>query len=107
MTRRFNEAFARRDVDAIMALMTDDAVFESTEPPDGRRHEGQRAIRAEWERLFAAAPGASFRFADGILTGDRAVYRWRYDWGDGHVSGVDLLRVRDGKIAEKLSFVKG
>ena len=27
---RFNEAFNRHDVDAVMAAMTDDCVFEST-----------------------------------------------------------------------------
>jgi hypothetical protein len=38
--------------------------------------------------------------------------RWRHRWIDqagtrGHVRGVDLFRVRDGKVAEKLSYVKG
>ena len=38
--------------------------------------------------------------------------RWRYMWGteasqQDHVRGVDVYRVRDGKIAEKLSYVKG
>jgi hypothetical protein len=33
--------------------------------------------------------------------------RWRYDWGDGHVRGVDVIRVRDGQIAESLAYVKG
>ena len=33
---RFNAAFNRHDVDAIMALMTEDVVFENTSPaPDG------------------------------------------------------------------------
>jgi hypothetical protein len=35
------------------------------------------------------------------------VQRWRYSWGSGHVRGVDLLSFRDGKVAEKLSYVKG
>ena len=35
------------------------------------------------------------------------VARWRYDYGDGHVRGVDLFTVRDGLVAEKLSYVKG
>ena len=37
---RFNDAFNRHDVDAVMAAMTDDCVFESTSPPLGERHEG-------------------------------------------------------------------
>jgi hypothetical protein len=46
-----------------------------------------------------------------FAAGDRCVVRWRYDWvreGEaGHVRGVDLFRVREGKVAEKLSYVKG
>ncbi len=104
----FGEAFNSRDVDRIMALMTDDVVFESTGPaPDGERHEGQAAVRAMWERLFADAPDALFHEEETFGSGDRWVFRWRYDWGGGHVRGVDLLTVRDGKIAAKLSYVKG
>ena len=29
------------------------------------------------------------------------------DGTPGHVRGVDVFRVRDGKVAEKLSYVKG
>ncbi len=43
---------------------------------------------------------------------DRATVRWIYSWTDstgnaGHIRGVDVFRVRDGKVAEKLSYVKG
>ena len=37
----------------------------------------------------------------------RATVRWRYSWGDGSIRGVDIFRVQDGKVAEKLSYVKG
>jgi ketosteroid isomerase-like protein len=105
---RFNEAFNRHDVDAIMALMTDDVVFENTAPaPDGERHEGQAAVRAFWDRFFAASPDAHFATEELAAGGDRAVFRWRYAWGNGHVRGVDIFRVEDGKVAEKLSYVKG
>ena len=105
---RFNEAFNRHDIDAIMALMTDDVVFENTSPgPDGERHEGQAAVRAAWEGFFAASPNAHFETEELFAAGDRAVFRWRYSWGDGHVRGIDLFQVRDGKVAEKLSYVKG
>jgi hypothetical protein len=38
--------------------------------------------------------------------------RWVYTWTDadgseGRIKGVDVLRVRDGKVAEKLAYVKG
>jgi ketosteroid isomerase-like protein len=105
---RFNEAFNRHDVDAVMALMTDDCVFESTSPqPDGQRHEGQTAVRAAWEDLFRSAPNATFEGEEVFAIDDRCVVRWRYSFTGGHIRGVDVMRVHDGKVAEKLSYVKG
>jgi ketosteroid isomerase-like protein len=108
----FNAAFNRHDVDAIMALMTDDCVFENTRPaPDGTRYEGQAAVRAFWEQFFARSPQARFEFEDMFAAGNRCVVSWTYFWVKnevpGRVRGVDLFRLRDGKIAEKLSYVKG
>lgn len=110
---RFSSAFAKGDVDAIMALMTDDCVFESTGPaPDGVRHEGSAAVRGVWEELFGQTSGATFTEEESFVCADRAVLRWRYTWSEpdgspAHVRGVDLIRLRDGKVAEKLSYVKG
>jgi ketosteroid isomerase-like protein len=109
---RFNEAFNAHDVDAVMACMTDDAVFESTTPPAGDRHEGAAAVRVAWESFFAASPSAHFDAEEVIATGDRCIVRWVYSWTDddgtkGSIHGVDVLRVRDGKVAEKLAYVKG
>ncbi len=111
---RFNEAFNRHDVAGVMAAMTDDCVFESTGPqPDGVRFEGQAAVREVWEGFFRSSPNASFETEDMFAAGDRCVVRWLYRWAvdspgePGHVRGVDIFRVRDGKVAEKLSYVKG
>jgi ketosteroid isomerase-like protein len=104
---RFGAAFDRRDVDEIMAAMTQDCVFESTAPPDGKRFEGHSAVRSVWEELFASSPGARFVSEELFVSGDRAIERWRYEWADGHVRGVDVFRIRDGLVAEKLSYVKG
>jgi uncharacterized protein (TIGR03086 family) len=108
---RFNAAFGRGDVDAIMACMTEDCVFESTGPaPDGQRHEGAAAVRAVWEQLFGGTPDPRFSEEESFVTGNRAVLRWRFDWGGdapGHVRGIDVMRLRDGKVSEKLSYVKG
>lgn len=103
----FQSAFDAHDVDGAMTLMTDDCVFEDTAPPDGHRHVGTDAVRACWEELFQDAPDATFETEETITSGDRVVVRWRYTWGDGHVRGVDVFRVRDGLVAEKLSYVKG
>lgn len=110
---RFSAAFGAGDVDAIMGLMTDDCVFEATSPaPDGQRHEGAEAVRAVWRELFDGTVDPSFTEEESFLCEDRGVLRWRFDWTDpdgspGHVRGVDVLRFRDGKVAEKLSYVKG
>ncbi|GAC1476002.1 MAG: nuclear transport factor 2 family protein [Candidatus Dormibacteraceae bacterium] len=104
----FNEAFGRHDVDAVMALMTDDCIFENTLPtPDGERHVGHRDVRKFWEKFFRESPNAKFATEEMVVAGDRAAVRWRFDWGDGHIRGIDLFKVRDGKVAEKLSYVKG
>lgn len=110
---RFNEAFNRHDIDAIMENMTDDCVFENTSPaPHGECHEGQRAVRAFWERMFQETPTAHFEAEDMVSSGDRCTVLWRYTYtsSDGkrhHIRGVDIFRVRNGKVAEKLSYVKG
>jgi ketosteroid isomerase-like protein len=108
----FNAAFGRHDVDGIMARMTADCVFENTlPPPDGARHVGQDAVRAFWTEFFAANPSARFETEETIVSGDRAIQLWVFRWdgreGPGHVRGVDVFRVRDGLVAEKLAYVKG
>lgn len=104
---RFQKAFDAQDLDAIMAAMTPDCVFEDTSPPDGVRHVGTEAVRAAWTALFTASPHGVFTTEEMIVAGDRVVARWRYSWGDGHVRGVDVFTVRDGLVAEKRAYVKG
>jgi ketosteroid isomerase-like protein len=109
----FSAAFGSGDVDAIMGLMTDDCVFESTGPaPDGVRRVGAADVRAVWEDLFGQTGGAVFAEEESFAAADRGVLRWRFTWvaadgTPGHVRGVDVLRFRDGLVAEKLSYVKG
>ena len=91
-----------------MALMTDDCVFETTwPPPAGERVVGQPAVRAFWERFFGQSPEATIDIEELFACDDRATMRWLYRWDGGHVRGVDVYRLRDGKVAEKLSYVKG
>jgi ketosteroid isomerase-like protein len=109
----FSAAFGAGDVDAIMALMSDDCVFEATGPaPDGVRHEGAAAVRAVWEDLFGGTRDALFAEEESFVAGDRGVLRWRFSWTEpdgspGHVRGVDVLTFRDGRVSAKRSYVKG
>jgi uncharacterized protein (TIGR02246 family) len=112
LVRRADEAVNAHAVDAFLALMTDDIVWETTTPPDGERFEGKAAVRAAGEGFFKSSPNARFETEEVVALGDRAFVRWNYHWIDedgkaGHVRGVDVYRIRDGKIAEICSYVKG
>ncbi len=111
--KRFGDAFNRHDVDGIMALMTEDCVFEHITPaPDGERLEGQEAVRGAWEQLFSTFHNVVFEEEETFATEDRCISRWTFRWEDkdgnpGHLRGVDIYQVRDGKVAVKLAYVKG
>jgi ketosteroid isomerase-like protein len=103
----FNAAWNAHDLDAALELCTDDAVFESTDPaPDGRRIVGRAAVGEQWRPIFEQTH-ARFDIEEMFAAGDRVIQRWRYEWGDGHIRGVDIITVRDGCVAAKLSYVKG
>ncbi len=108
----FNVAFNRHDVDAVMNAMTEDCVFENTNPmPDGTRLAGAVAVREYWSKFFAANPGAYFEAEEIFDAGNRCVVRWIYrktkDGKPWHLRGVDVFKVANGKVAEKLAYVKG
>ena len=110
--RRMEDAIERRDADAFMACCTDDVVWETTSPPDGDRLEGQIAVRAGIEEFLRGSQEPKFETEYVAALGDDAFLRWRYTWKnpdgtEGHVRGVDVIRVRDGKISEMLAYVKG
>lgn len=109
---RLNDAVNAGDVKAVLAAMTEDCVFESTLPPDGDRYEGHDEVGAFFRRLFASARQRKFDAEEVFTAGDRAVVLCTHTWVDldghsGHVRSVDIFRVHDGKVAEKLSYVKG
>jgi ketosteroid isomerase-like protein len=105
---RFNAALERRDIEGMLAQMTPDTVFENTSPaPDGTRLQGIAAMRAFFTDFFETNPQARFDVEEQFVAGEHCVVRWRYDWGAGHVRGVDVHLVREGLIAETRAYVKG
>ena len=104
---RFNAAWNAHDLAAAIALTSEDCVFEATFPgPDGERSTGHAAVRAAWKPIFDDER-SHFTVEESFVAGDRLVQRWRFDWGDGHVRGIDLITVRNGLVTEKLAYVKG
>jgi uncharacterized protein (TIGR02246 family) len=104
----FNEAFNRRDVEAVLGLMTDDAVFENT---SGGRFEGREAVGAVLTRAFELMSRGRFDTEEMFAAGDRCTVLWTYRFDSeeperGQVRRVDVFRLRDGLVAEKFSYVK-
>jgi ketosteroid isomerase-like protein len=107
VVEEFGVAWAAHDLDATLALVTDDCVFDATGPaPDGIRHVGRDAVREAWQAIFDDT-STTFENEQTFAAGDRVVQLWRYDFDGGHIRGIDVFTVRGGKIAEKLSYVKG
>jgi ketosteroid isomerase-like protein len=103
----FGAAWANHDLDAAIALIADDCLFDNTDPaPDGTKYVGHAAIRKAWAPIFEDT-ASRFEPEETFAAGDRVIQLWRYTWSGGHVRGVDVLRVSNGKVAEKLSYVKG
>ena len=109
----FGEAWNRHDVDAIMAAMTDDCVFDVTAGPEacGKRYEGRERVRQAVARVFSIWPDAHFGQARHFACGDRGVSEWvftgtRTDGTRTEVNGCDVFTFRDGKVLRKDSYFK-
>lgn len=106
-----NAAFNRHDVDRMMQLMSEDCVLETAGPaPDGSRYSGKREITSHWQEFFQRLPEAHNDIEEVFSFGDRCVMRWRFFPGVGgdksYVRGVDIVRVKDGRINEVLIYRK-
>ena len=106
---QYNDAFRLHDPSLLDDLVADECVIEDTSPaPDGVRHEGGRACLARWSEL-AGNPALSFSTEPEEVHGDLAVAPWVLRWGGGErdwVRGVNLIRIRGGRIIEARGYVK-
>lgn len=113
LLQAFADAFNRHDLEALMAMMTDDCVFDASagDSVDGERHRGPQAVGAAFAAVFAQYPDAQWRDARHFVAGDRAVSEWtftgtRQDGKRVEVRGCDVFTLRQGRIAIKDSFRK-
>jgi ketosteroid isomerase-like protein len=105
---QFNEAFNNHDVAGMMNLMSEDCLFENTTPaPDGTVYSGKEAVTQFWQDFFRESPQAHIDIEEIFGMGNCCIMRWKYSWGAGHVRGIDIFKVEEGLITEKLSYVKG
>ncbi|MCP9628325.1 nuclear transport factor 2 family protein [Rhodopseudomonas palustris] len=106
-------AFNRHDGAGVMAVMTDDIVFDAAAGPEacGRRITGAADVRAAFETTFATFPDVSWECTRHAVFGDRGISEWifRATAKDGsriEAEGVDLFGFRGDKIVSKSAFRK-
>lgn len=107
------DAFNRHDIDGVMKHFAEDCVFDTVAGPEvhGTRHEGAAAIARAFEGVWQAMADAHWAQRGHFVHGDRAVSEWTFSGtaADGsriEAQGVDLFRVRDGRIVHKQAFRK-
>lgn len=107
------EAFNAHDAEKVVALMTEDCIFEAAAGPEifGARHVGRAAVKAAFEAVWAGLPDVSWNVTGHFVAGDRAVSEWifratRADGARIEVQGCDLFTLRDGRISMKQAFRK-
>ena len=110
---RVLDGFNRHDLDAILALFTDDCEFVSPRGPDpwGRRFEGRAAVAEGLAARFSGIPDVSYQGHADFVSGERGASEWtlRGTTVDGErleVRGCDLWTFRGDEILVKDSFWK-
>jgi ketosteroid isomerase-like protein len=109
----FAQAFNRHDLDGVMSRMTDDCVFLTAAgpEPEGHRIAGQAAVRAAFAKAIADMPDVQWNNPVHTIDGDQAMTEWRFtctnpDGSKKDVEGLDVFRLKDGKIWTKSTFRK-
>lgn len=111
--REVASAFDRHDIDAIMAHVADDAVFDAPRGDErwGTRFAGAEAIRDAFLGRFRGIPDVRYTSDEHFVDGDRGASEWTLT-GTGtdgtrfDIRGCDLWVFRGDKIVRKDSFWK-
>jgi ketosteroid isomerase-like protein len=104
---RYGKAWAAYDLDAVMALHTEDSVFQ-IHGDNGVEAVGAAAVRTAFEEALARSPDLRFEptrvyfgetsfISQYVMSGTVAGKPFRCD-------GVDIFAVRDGLVARKDTY---
>jgi RNA polymerase sigma-70 factor (ECF subfamily) len=102
IVERFVEAFERGDVDAIIALLAEDATFQM--PPYATWYRGREAIADSW--LMPGGPPPRLRYLPARANGQLAVGVYALDPERSRYLPIalDVLTLRDRRIAAVTAF---
>ena len=102
IVERFISAFESGDVDAILALLTEDATF--TMPPYSGFYRGRAAIADSW--LMPSRPTDRLRFVPTRANGQLAMGAYRFDPVQGKYLPIalDVLTFGDAHITDVTAF---
>jgi uncharacterized protein (TIGR02246 family) len=113
-SRQFSSVWQNHDIEGIAEMFTDDAVFEASFGPEpfGERAIGKQAATQLAASVFERIPDVRFEEIRRFVTPEFAVIE---SVQSGTPLGgepfeihiVDLLTLRDGKIAAKRTYRKG
>jgi steroid delta-isomerase-like uncharacterized protein len=111
---RFNTVWNGHDIDGILAMMTDDVIFEASfgKDPWGARVVGKPALRTFLEEMMTRIPDVRWDEIRHFATPQQVTVEWLTSGtpkggASYKVEGCDILTIRDGKIAAKRSYRKG
>jgi uncharacterized protein (TIGR02246 family) len=110
---RFNTVWDKHDLDGIADMFTDDVIFEASFGPHpyGERAVGKDAAKKLAAAVFETVPDLHFAEIRHVVTPELAVVESKTTGtpvgGTAYeIDIVDVLTLRDGKIAAKRSYRK-
>jgi taurine dehydrogenase small subunit len=110
---RFNTVWDDHDLDGIADMFTDDVIFEASfgAQPYGERAVGRDAAKKLAAAIFETVPDLHFAEIRHIVTPDLAVVESKttgtpVGGAAYEIDIVDVLTLRDGRIAAKRSYRK-
>ena len=109
------DAFNRHAIEDVMTHFAEDCVFFTVagDHAYGNKVEGREAIAKAFQGVWTAMPDVQWADHEHFISedGSRGVSQWTFkatnpDGTRIEVQGVDLFRIRDGKIVEKQAIRK-
>jgi len=110
--KRFAQAWAAGDIDALMAFVTDDCIYDASVGPNpGQTYTGRLEVREGFLTMIQHDAGGTSHERWVMAEGDYALTEWWYEFqdprdGGRRIRGCDIFQFRGDKICRKDAFRK-